>query len=139
MEFSRQECWSGLPFPFPGDLPNLGTEPRSPAFQADSLLSEPPGSPTKTKSFQMNLIFFSRKHKTGKKKKSFIPRHRYESFSSKQILSNLLLKPPGLPDISSSCLKHRGYDGKADLFRNSSVPHYPPPLDSRIVLHTAHI
>ena len=42
--FSRQEYWSGLPCPPPGDLPNLGTEPRSPASQVDSLLSEPPGN-----------------------------------------------------------------------------------------------
>ena len=45
MEFSRQEYWSGLPFPSPGDLPNPGIEPRSPALQADTLLSEPPGKP----------------------------------------------------------------------------------------------
>ena len=43
MEFSRQEYWSGLPFPSPGDLPDLGIEPRSPALQADSLPSDPPG------------------------------------------------------------------------------------------------
>ena len=42
MEFSRQECWSGLPFPSPGDLPDPGIEPESPALQADSLQSEPP-------------------------------------------------------------------------------------------------
>ena len=42
MEFSRQECWSGLPFPSPGDLPNPGIEPGSPMLQADSLSSEPP-------------------------------------------------------------------------------------------------
>ena len=42
-EFSRQEYWSGLPFPSPGDLPDPGMEPRSLALQADSLLSEPPG------------------------------------------------------------------------------------------------
>ena len=41
MEFSRQEYWSGLPFPSPGDLPDLGIKPRSPALQADSLPSEP--------------------------------------------------------------------------------------------------
>ena len=41
MEFSRQEYWSGLPFPSPGDLPGPGTEPGSPVLQADSLLSEP--------------------------------------------------------------------------------------------------
>ena len=40
MEFSRQEYWSGLPFPSPGDLPDPGIEPRSPAFQAGSLPSE---------------------------------------------------------------------------------------------------
>ena len=43
MGFSWQEYWSGLPFPSPGDLPNPGTEPRSPTFQADALTSEPPG------------------------------------------------------------------------------------------------
>ena len=42
---SRQEYWSGLPFPSPGDLPNPGIKPMSPAFQADSLLSKPPGKP----------------------------------------------------------------------------------------------
>ena len=40
MEFSRQECWSGLPFPSPEDLPDPGIEPKSSALQADSLLSE---------------------------------------------------------------------------------------------------
>ena len=43
MEFFRQEYWSGLPCPSPGDLSNPGTEPGSPALQADSLLSEQPG------------------------------------------------------------------------------------------------
>ena len=45
MGFSRQEYWSGLPFPSPGDLPDPGIEPRSPALQVDSLPSEPPGRP----------------------------------------------------------------------------------------------
>ena len=45
MGFSRQECWSGLPFPFPGDLPDPGIEPGSPVLQADALPSEPPGKP----------------------------------------------------------------------------------------------
>ena len=43
MEFSRQEYWSGLPFPSPGDLPDPGIEPTSHAFQADALPSEPSG------------------------------------------------------------------------------------------------
>ena len=45
VEFSRQEYWSGLPFPSPGDRPNPGNEPKSPALQADASLSEPPGKP----------------------------------------------------------------------------------------------
>ena len=45
MEFSRQEYWSGLPFPSPGDLPNPGTEPGSPTLQVEALPSEPPGNP----------------------------------------------------------------------------------------------
>ena len=44
MEFSRQEYWSGLPFPSPGDLPDPGIEPGSPALWADALPSEPPGN-----------------------------------------------------------------------------------------------
>ena len=41
--FSRQDYWTGVPFPSPGDLPNPGIEPGSPVLQADALLSEPPG------------------------------------------------------------------------------------------------
>ena len=47
MGFSRQEYWSRLLFPSPGDLPDPGIEPRSPALQADSLPSKPPGKPRK--------------------------------------------------------------------------------------------
>ena len=45
MGFSRQEYRSGLPFPSPGDLPDQGIEPESPALQADALPSEPLGKP----------------------------------------------------------------------------------------------
>ena len=45
IEFSRQEYWSGLPFPSAGDLPDPGIQLMSPALQADSLPSEPPGKP----------------------------------------------------------------------------------------------
>ena len=44
--FSRQEYWSGLPFPSPGDPPDPGIEPRSPTLQADALPSEPPEKPS---------------------------------------------------------------------------------------------
>ena len=43
MGFSRQKYWSGLPSPFPGDLPDPGIKPGSLALQVDSLPSEPPG------------------------------------------------------------------------------------------------
>ena len=46
MGFSRQECWSGLPFPPPGDLPDPGIEPRSPALQAHPLPFGPQKSPS---------------------------------------------------------------------------------------------
>ena len=57
MGFSRQEYWSGLPFPSPGDLPNPGIKPRSPALEADALTSEPPGKPNGSSiySFLRNL------------------------------------------------------------------------------------
>ena len=45
MGFSRQKYCSGLPFPSPGDLPDPGIEPGSPALQADALTSAPPGKP----------------------------------------------------------------------------------------------
>ena len=50
--FPRQEYWSGLPSPSPGDLPDPGLKPGSPALQADSLLSEPP----RKASVQMNTV-----------------------------------------------------------------------------------
>ena len=46
--FSREECWSGLPFPSPGDLPNPEVQPRPPTLQVDSLPAEQPGKPTYT-------------------------------------------------------------------------------------------
>ena len=54
--FSRQEHWSGLPCPPPGDLPNPGIKPRSPALQADSLLFDPPGKPKNTGVDSLSLL-----------------------------------------------------------------------------------
>ena len=51
MRFSRQECWSGLPFPSPGDLPDPGIEPGSPALESDALTYDPPGKPKSTIQF----------------------------------------------------------------------------------------
>ena len=56
MGFSRQENWSGVPFPSPGDLPDPGIEPRSPALWADALTSEPPGKPQLLKHMKRSYI-----------------------------------------------------------------------------------
>ena len=62
--FSKQECWSGLPCTSPGDLPDPGIEPRSPALQADSLPSEPLGKQSKKSilcrsGFRISFFFFT--------------------------------------------------------------------------------
>ena len=56
MGFSRQEYWSGLPFPSPGDLPDPGIEPGSPASQADTLTSEPSGKSQKTFNLEISEL-----------------------------------------------------------------------------------
>ena len=56
MEFSRPEYWSGLPFPSPGDLPNPGIDPRSPALQVDYLPLEPQGKPKNTGVGSLSLL-----------------------------------------------------------------------------------
>ena len=56
MEFSRQENWSGSPFPSPGDLSNPGIKPRSPTLQADSLPAEPQGKPKNTAVGSLSLL-----------------------------------------------------------------------------------
>ena len=56
MEFSKSEYWSGWPFPFPGDLPNPGIKPRSPALQVDSLPAEPQEKPKNTGVGSLSLL-----------------------------------------------------------------------------------
>ena len=51
MGFSRQDYWSGFPFPSPGDLPNPGIEPGFPALEADALTAEPPGKKALNKAY----------------------------------------------------------------------------------------
>ena len=61
MKFSRQEFWSGLPFPSPGDLPDPEIEPRPPPLEADTLTSEPPGKPNQVilyNLFNLAVSFF---------------------------------------------------------------------------------
>ena len=56
MEFSRQEYWSGLPFPSPEDLPDPGIESRSPTLQANALPSEPPRKPREMSRLQIRRM-----------------------------------------------------------------------------------
>ena len=56
MAFSRPEYWSGQPFPSPGDPPNPGIEPWSPALQVDSLPAEPQGKPKNTRVGRLSLL-----------------------------------------------------------------------------------
>ena len=70
MGFSRQEYWSGLPFPFPDDLPDPGIKPGSPALQADALPSEPPGKPIHNMVYKYFRLIVEN-YCLGKKKKSF--------------------------------------------------------------------
>ena len=60
MGFSRKEYWSGLPFPSPGDLPDPGIKPRSPALQSDALTSEPRGKPSTVIVYSTCLLFQQR-------------------------------------------------------------------------------
>ena len=64
MEFSRQEYWSGLPFPSPGAFPDPGIRLRSPALQADTLPPEPPGKPDWSLSSTQRMIAKSELKKT---------------------------------------------------------------------------
>ena len=82
MGFSRQEYWSGLPFPSPGDLPGPGIEPGPAALEADSLPSEPPGKPQvcwfySTKYF-VHIPLFT---KTMKESKPSISHHSLSLFT----------------------------------------------------------
>ena len=65
MGFSRQEYWSGVPLPSPGDLPDPGIEPWSPALEADALTSEPPGKPKVTLTAVKNFKMHSGSNKAG--------------------------------------------------------------------------
>ena len=75
-----QEYWSGLPFPSPGDLPNPGIEPGSPALQADALPSEPPG-----KSYNDEEVNLSRRYNNDKKELHPVLKH----LNVRQILKDL--------------------------------------------------
>ena len=97
MGFSRQEYWSGLPFPSPWDLPNPEIEPRSPTLQADALTSEPPGKPK----YFFGLLFLEG---SGGKNTGVGYHSLLQEISPTQGLN------PGLPHCRQTlyCLNHQG-------------------------------
>ena len=94
MGFSRQEYWSGLPFCSPGDLPNPGTEPSSPALQADSLPSKLPGKPLywlKQAKWQGNTHTHTHTHTHSyfKERQKIIGEHNLHNVSVKVLVAQL--------------------------------------------------
>ena len=69
MGYLRQEYWSGLPFPSPGDLPDPGIEPKSPTSETDALTSEPPGKCTKGKWLSEEALQIAKRRSKGKGEK----------------------------------------------------------------------
>ena len=105
MGFSRQEYWSGLPFPSPEDLPNPGIEPGSPALQADALPSEPPGKSVRWIKEQANLewrwgkerLYLKHKRKMRNTSVSFSPEghlaiSKYEKINMLYITFKIIIK-----------------------------------------------
>ena len=87
MGFSRQEYWSGLPFPSPGDLPDPGIEPASPALQKDSLPLNHQGNPNSV---------------SGKAKCLYVQIYMYILIKS-TFLKGMLVKQTGSHLISMAC------------------------------------
>ena len=114
MEFFRQEYWSGLPFPSPEDLLNLGIEPGSPSLQADALLSEPPGNLTNHPYMTTGkTIALTRRIFVGKVMSllfnilsrlviGFLPRSKHLLISWLQSPSAVILKPPKIKFVTVS-------------------------------------
>ena len=114
--FSRQECWSGLPFPSPGDLPHPGIKPGSPALWADALPSEPPGKPRKN-------------HIVGQSSLAgeltpliviFLPHWHLQYFSS--------LRSACLPDVHGLCCFSRNVSKGSCLKEKKPYSHISLPI-----------
>ena len=107
MEFSMQEYWSRFPFPSPGDLPDPGIKPRSPALQAESLQLEPPGNPVgKTIAFTiwtfvykvMSLLF----NTVSRLVIAFLPRSKSLLISWFQSPSTVIFEPKKIKSVTAS-------------------------------------
>ena len=115
MEFSRQEYWSGLLFPSPGDLPDPGIEPRSPTSEADSLPSEPPGKPYLLYSTGNSISCQKAIMEKNMKKKKERKRESQINFSVENLQSQLIspiwhrqLGGAGLRTLGTRCPSYQG-------------------------------
>ena len=108
MEFPRQECWNRLLFISPGNLPDPGIKPRSPALQADSLPAEPPGITSKYMgAVQIIIRIHMDSIKCGKY------RHRHEGISDP--LCRLAPQPAGMSGESQILLTSPGTFGSRGM------------------------
>ena len=114
MGILRQENWSGLPFPSPGDHPNPGIEPRSPAFQEGTLTSEPPRKPIMTTG---KIIALTRRTFVGKVMSllfnmlpklviTFLPMRKHLLISWLQSPSAVTLEPPKIKSLTVYIFPH---------------------------------
>ena len=100
MGFPRQEYWSGLSFPPPGDLPNPGTEPMSPALQADSLPLSLLGSPV----YVYTFLYLRARVMSGKKQ-CYMESHSFTGW--KMNGHSELISPPTIQEILLNFLLER--------------------------------
>ena len=132
MEFSQQEYWSGLPFPSPGDLPETGIEPGSPALEANSLLSECPGMGYMLLMLLL-LSFYRCTEKSSLRLSGFL---NSQSYSLLNLSLNLISKPPPA-FIPSSLLLNSSSWALVSVYTA-----FPPSSEcslnhsSRIILHS---
>ena len=87
-KFSRQESWSGLPFPSPGDLPNPGIKPGSPAIRADSIPPEPPGKPPIFRQWSLDQMTWGDRASSGRLRLPVPPPTEASGTESRSVLSH---------------------------------------------------
>ena len=113
IEFLRQEYWNGLPFPSPRDFPEPGIEPGSPALQADSLPSEPPGKTKWPKSKTLRILNVCENVKQLE--------HSYTAAGNTKLYSHFSLELPVPNRPVTESLPSRARPGLGDMFPSHSV------------------
>ena len=119
MGFSRQECWRGLPFPSPGDLPDPGIEPMSPALQADSLLNLPAMQDATSTGCHFNTALWSRQrapertHQSPSEKRRVGVATYTKYLKSEKPLRSELMNPPTCPRRQENLRRYHSNTGSS--------------------------